>query len=120
MKSDLIIQLFENWKKKEQFKEVGERGQFVPDGIVDENIFEKQSKKILFVLRDAHDVDKKYEERGICDEVLHSNNSGKTWYPIAVWARGLLYRKESYASIEELKKEDRLEEDEIDGLRKYF
>lgn len=101
-----IEELFMDWAKDDCFAKTGELGQFVPDGIVDYEMFETAERKVLFVLRDPHDKDNKYGKRGICDEVLYSHNSGRTWNPIAIWARALLNDLSSFNSINTLGKEE--------------
>ena len=45
------------------------------------------SLKIMFVLKDVDDQSPEfYYERGVCDEVIKSTNSGNTWNPIVEWA----------------------------------
>lgn len=118
-KEQKLKNLFDEWKNDTCFNEEGKKGQFVPDGIVDYEEFEKAEIKVLFLLRDAHDVDGNYEEHGICDEVLHSKNSYKTWGPIAIWARGVLYLEEPFADLNQLKKESYTAPDD-NGIRKYY
>ena len=55
-----IEELFMDWAKDDCFAKTGELGQFVPDGIVDYEMFETAERKLLFVLRDSHDKDNKY------------------------------------------------------------
>lgn len=118
-REESLLKLFETWKKEFCFAPKGERGQFVPDGIVDYEEYEKAEKKILFVLRDPHDADGKYESRGLCDEVLHSSNSFQTWGPIASWTRGFLRASSKFAPLYQIKSESHDPQD-LDGTRKYY
>lgn len=90
---DLMLE----WKSSFEFKEEGPLGQFVADGIVD---FEKY-QKILFVLKDPNSGkdDYVYTDRGICDEVVTSRNSGKTWFNVSRWIQALLDGK-GYGDIQ--------------------
>lgn len=81
---DLMLE----WKLSFDFKQEGPLGRFVADGIVD---FEKY-QKILFVLKDPNSGKDNYAytDRGICDEVITSRNSGKTWFNVSRWIQALL------------------------------
>lgn len=125
-KTERLDKLFAEWEKKENkdgsavFKPKGELGQFIRDGIVCEKTYETSSIKVLFVLRDPHDANPEFfYPRGICDEVMQSDNSGMTWNRIAEWARALVMGKSDFCWARELKKECH-NNDEKDGLRKYF
>lgn len=115
-----LKKLFQKWQKEIVFAEKGKRGQFVPDGIICPKIYESIPIKVLFMLRDPHDVDGFYSERGICDELMESSNSGKTWYPIASWARTLTMDNVEFKTVAQIKAELPEDVDEIDGVRKYF
>ncbi len=79
--------LMAEWQSKFEFKNRGEVGQFVSDGIVDF----KNYKNIMYILKDANNGDGNYTDRGICDEVIASNSSGKTWFNPTRWTQILLY-----------------------------
>ena len=116
-----LEKLFKEWEEKGSYSPKGQKGQFIKDGIVCLEKYEKASVKVLFVLKDTNDANPQiYYERGVCDEVLLSDNSGTSWNRIAEWARALVLGKEDFLQANYLKKEEIEEDDEKDGLRKYF
>ena len=75
---------------------------FVRDGIFSKDDFDFASKRILFVLRDAHIVPEKavppYDIRAI---VRNPEGEGRTWNNVARWTRALL-DKASYEEVEDI------------------
>lgn len=113
--------LFKKWEENGSYSSKGQRGQFIKDGIVCLKRYEKSAVKVLFVLKDTNDANPQiYYERGICEEVVLSDNSGASWNRISEWARALVLGEENFLEANCLKKEEIDEEDEKDGLRKYF
>ena len=118
---------FSEWKSKYEFSKDGEIGQFVPDGIVCNEKYGEGKFKVLFVLKDPNCGDlieeriikNPYSENGICDEVLESKTSNRTWLPIAAWTRALLYDSE-FCENKKILIEDKEYDNDIDGSKKYF
>ena len=102
-KLEQLNELFIRWRKKDVFKPNGQRGQFIPDGIVCLPEYEKAKIKVLFMLKDLDDqTPELYYERGVCEEVLASTNAGNTWNPIAEWAYALTTGNPEYIHASKL------------------
>lgn len=105
-KIEQLDKLFDKWRKKPKFQPNGHLGQFIPDGIVCVEEYEASPLKVMFVLKDLDDqTPENYYERGMCDEVIKSTNSGKTWNPISEWAHALVTDSPCYIRAHELGKE---------------
>lgn len=82
--------LFEEWRKKPDLNGNKIR-KFVVDGVIDQDVFKLQTKKILFILRDKNcsirleDADNKLA----CE--LNDHGSGwRTWNNVARWTSALI------------------------------
>lgn len=74
-KTEQLFQLFEKWKKKhreesaDDFKITGEKfkhidkGYFCADGIIDENVYDKEPVKVLFLSNESN-IDGQKDEKG--------------------------------------------------------
>lgn len=63
-KTDSLNSLFDAWQKRQKLLDPrGMQIRFIPDGIVDEPVFEKESKKVLFISNEANT---KYESHDSC------------------------------------------------------
>ncbi|MGM9641735.1 MAG: hypothetical protein ACI3XI_00865 [Eubacteriales bacterium] len=88
MKSNISIkekerELFSKWKSEQQYPS------FISDGVFDEECYNRQDIKILFVLKEAN------WENGtvdLCKYLLSEESSGywKTWNNIARWTKAIL------------------------------
>ena len=79
--------LFARWRAEREYR------CFISDGVIDENEWNKQSCKILFVLKEAN------WENGntdLCEFLLSENSSTywKTWNNVARWTKALLEKGE--------------------------
>lgn len=63
-KTESLNSLFDAWQKRQKLLDpCGMQIRFIPDGIVDEPVFEKESKKVLFISNEANT---KYESHDSC------------------------------------------------------
>lgn len=76
-------ELFSKWKKAKGYK------YFISDGIFDENEWNKQTCKILFILKEANLENSNVD---LCEYLLSEKSSTywKTWNNIARWIKALL------------------------------
>lgn len=120
-KTEQLYKLFSEWEENGNFESKGKRGQFIKDGIVCLEKYEESPLKVLFMLKDTDDANPEIVYcRGVCDEVLQSDNSGQTWNRVAEWSRALTTGDSSFLHVNNLKKEETEEVNEKDGMRKYF
>lgn len=85
--------LFESWKKKE--KHLGKI--FNSDGIICEEEWKKQDKKILFILKEAYHRDIKIVNDYDLAEDLSNNGPWKNiWKRVAEWSYGLVKTTSNY------------------------
>lgn len=79
--------LFESWKKKE--KHLGKI--FNSDGIICEEEWKKQDKKILFILKEAYHRDIKIvSDYDLAGDLRETGPWSTMWYRIAEWAYGMI------------------------------
>ena len=80
-----LNELFSEWKASKS----DYAGKLCPDGIVDEECYEKAARRVLFVLKEpnAHHED-------LCDHARNfaqgRNKSNATWRNLAYWSYGML------------------------------
>jgi len=81
-------ELFSKWKKLRPDEP------FIKDGVMDENCYLAQKRKIVFVLKDAYDNKGSSKDWDLCENVLKEAfvnwKRDQTWPQIARWAYGLL------------------------------
>lgn len=80
-KTGKLNELFESWNK------VG-FDVFCKDGIIDEETYDKEKIKILFVLKDVNNA-KPDEKVDLRESLVTRTDEGKTWFNIARWYAGL-------------------------------
>lgn len=83
--------LFSNWKKQieKESDTTSEKISFIKDGIINFDIYNKTSPKILFILKDAYSSEEQSE-----DFLLDFLNSGassraRTWINASKWIVGI-------------------------------
>ena len=83
-KNDELDLLFEKWREDETVEI------FVDDGFTDPECYEKQNKHILYVLRDAHIVDKAIKNPSLRKDLRNPIAEGRTWNNVARWTMAWL------------------------------
>ena len=86
-KTERLDELFTRWKKTgfkgEKFKV------FCEDGIIDEETYNDEAIKVLFVLKDVNNA-KPEENVDLRKNLKKLEGEGRTWFPIARWTIALL------------------------------
>ena len=80
-KTEKLNKLFESWNNRGF-------GVFCKDGIIDEEIYNKEQCKILFVLKDVNNA-KPDEKVDLRESLVTRIDEGKTWFNIVRWYAGL-------------------------------
>lgn len=91
----LLEELFGRWSKKDDIT------LFVEDGIICPEIYEKQNLKLLYVLRDAHVVDKSVNKCDLRADLQNPKGEGRTWNNVARWTRAWLDQVD-YGKVERI------------------
>ena len=83
-KTKQLNKLFVEWKKERNYK------YFISDGIIDEEKFEKQEKKILFILKEvnAPGYEKDWDLRA--HDYIKNGPQYQLCYNVARWSHGIL------------------------------
>ena len=95
-----LDELFVEWEENEIFDF------FVKDGIVCEDVYDSQKTKILFVLRDAHIVERQKPPYDLRDGLLNPIAEGRTWNNVARWTRALLDDSIEFEEVENINAEE--------------
>lgn len=92
--------LFERWQKKRGYDT------FIYDGVICPEQWEKEHKKIVFVLKEANAEGETLDWRECLSDSEQSRNWGATWNNVARWAKAILECGEymEYVSPEERSK----------------
>jgi len=94
-RTERLNELFSEWKASKS----DYAGDFSPDGIVDEECYEKAARRVLFVLKEpnAHHED-------LCDHArnfaLGRDKSAATWRNLAYWSYGILRDFPAFSQVE--------------------
>lgn len=90
MRRDAAINgLFEDWLEFYGSKGIDTKG-FSRDGIVDEDAFEKATRRVLFILRETNDFWTSNEFRGDLRKFLRGTLRWQLWHTLGRWAYGIL------------------------------
>lgn len=75
--------LFDEWKRKQGYR------YFISDGVLDEQEWERQKYRILFVLKEAN---WEKDNADLCEFLLSESSSSywKTWNNVARWTKAIL------------------------------
>lgn len=76
-------ELFAEWKEKENHRGYA----FVTDGVVNPAVWEKQEKRILYILKEAYGEEKDWD---LCEWLIREGTKKKIWKRICQWTEGLL------------------------------
>jgi hypothetical protein len=108
-KNEQLNQLFDEWENTNPLY----TGKFVRDGIIDEDLFEKQRAKILFVCKESS-----ISNENLRDIRLHGSGSIRFSLSIADWSYGLLNNFPLYDTINMKKRKEALKCVAIMNLKK--
>lgn len=84
-------ELFELWKKKPHFVGANNviidhsKNDFVSDGIVNHNEWNKSEKKILFILKEAHSL----PDGSSISELIKTQKPSRIWKRVVEWSYGI-------------------------------
>ena len=79
----MLSELFTTWKSTEPHKT---NGNFIDDGIIDQNWWNACQTKVLFILREAYDLDPNSHGFNLCEYVQEHKYPGQTWTKLGHWA----------------------------------
>jgi len=80
-----VISYFDNWKAKDIHKDQ----LFITDGVIDQDLWDKSSEKVMFLLKEAYDSKNSEGTWDLPTLIKSRGVSGRTFKPMAQWAYGI-------------------------------